>query len=85
VKILEAIKNKIKKFLEERFEIEFDGEELTDDTDLFEEAYIDSLESLVIISFLEKTFNIDITPENIIESDFRSLNDIADLALELMG
>jgi acyl carrier protein len=85
VKILEAIKNKIKNFLEERFEIEFDGEELTDDSDLFEEAYIDSLESLVIISFLEKTFNIDITPENIIESDFRSLNDIAALVVELTG
>jgi acyl carrier protein len=81
---LESVKDQIKNFLEERFELDFDGEDLNEDTNLFDEAYIDSLESLVIVTFLEKTFNIDITPDDVIESDFKSLNDIAAFALKLM-
>ena len=81
---MELVKDQIKKFLEERFELDFDGEDLTDDTNLFDEAYIDSLESLVIVTFLEKAFSIDIAPDDIIESDFKSLNDIAALALKLI-
>lgn len=81
---MESVKDQIKNFLEERFELDFDGEDLNEDTNLFDEAYIDSLESLVIVTFLEKTFNIDITPDDVIESDFKSLNDIAAFALKLM-
>ncbi|MDR2940126.1 MAG: acyl carrier protein [Clostridiales bacterium] len=71
------MRGQIKEFLEQRFELEFDGD-LGFDTDLFDGGFIDSLESLVIINYIEKEFKIKISPNDLIGNPFNSLNDIAD-------
>lgn len=65
-------------FLSERFELVFDDEDLDYDTDLFEFGYVDSLESLVIVNFIEKKFKISVSPDDLIENPINSVNEMAD-------
>lgn len=51
--------------------------ELNYDTDLFGGGYINSLFALEIVVFLEDTFKIKIKNKEITESNFRTINSIA--------
>ncbi len=67
----------IRKFLEERFDLDFEND-LDNETDLFGGGYVDSLESLVIINFIEKKYKIKISPDDLVENEFNSVNDIVE-------
>ncbi len=56
-----------------------DDRDLKDDTDLHEAGLLDSLSTLALISFLEKTFNVQIDPVDIHAETFQTLDAIAAL------
>lgn len=52
--------------------------EIDDDINFFDEGYVDSLDSLIIIRFIEKEFQIKVTPDDLINNDLSSINGIVD-------
>lgn len=73
------IKDSLVPFLIDRLEIPFGlDSDLDDDTHLFDSGYIDSLDSLVLLTFIEKTFKIAIEPDDLIENPFNTVNEITD-------
>ncbi|MDR0425409.1 MAG: phosphopantetheine-binding protein [Clostridiales Family XIII bacterium] len=69
------IKGKVKGFLAQNKKT--DG--LSDDDDLFEKGFVNSLFALQLIMFLEKEFKIKIPDNEIREDNFRSVNAISDV------
>lgn len=73
----EKIRDSLVKFLIDRLEIPFgDDPELDDDTHLFDYGYIDSLDSLVLLTFLEKTFKVNISPDDLANNSLNTVNEI---------
>ena len=71
------IENSILDFLKDRFELPFgEDEELGYDTHLYDNGYIDSMDSLVLITFLEKTFKIAITTQELIDGSINTVNEM---------
>ena len=74
----EEIKSTLKKFLIKRFELSFGDPELDDDTHLYEKGYIDSIDSLVLLTFLEKTFKIKIDAQDLIDFPINTVNEMVE-------
>ncbi len=62
-----------------------DGVELDKDTLLLEEGIIDSLNTLQIISELERRFNIKISPLDLTFDDFKSCRSLANGIARVLG
>ncbi len=52
---------------------------LTPDEDLLEQGIVDSLGLMKLIAYMEETFRIKISDEDIIPENFKSLNSMASL------
>lgn len=73
------VRDSLVRFMMDRMEIPFgEDPELDDDTNLFESGNIDSLDSLVLLTFLEKTFKVTVEPDDLIENPLNSVNEIVD-------
>jgi len=66
---------KILEFFSENFMVDFDGKFTYDDS-LLDKGIIDSTGVLEIVTFLENTFGIQVEDEEIIPSNFDSINNI---------
>jgi acyl carrier protein len=62
-------------FFSENFMVEFDGKYRLDDS-LLEKGIIDSTGVLEIVTFLEESFRIEVEDEEIIPSNFDSIDNI---------
>jgi acyl carrier protein len=54
-----------------------DGGKVKDDTMVFREGYFDSMGFVRLVSFLESEFGIKISDEDLVESNFESINAIS--------
>ena len=52
---------------------------LADDVLLIEDGYLTSLQTVELLMFLEKQFQVEVDPEEVNEDNFRSLKTIAGL------
>ena len=69
-------KSRIRAFIEENFL--FGAEDVTDETSLLDEGYIDSTSVLEIVGFFEEEFNIAVQDEELVPENFGSIgNQIA--------
>ncbi len=73
--MMEENKEKVKKFLS-RF---FKKRELTDDEDIFELGFVNSLFSMQLVLFIEKEFGILIENTDLDFNNFRTINSITGL------
>lgn len=71
------IKNKIKKYITHNFLVEDGSTLLNDDDSFLEKGIIDSTGVIELISFIEKTFRINVEDEELIPDNLDSLNKIA--------
>lgn len=55
--------------------------ELADDTPLIEEGHLASLQTVELVGYIAERFGVEIEPEEIDETNFRSLSSIADLVV----
>lgn len=53
-----------------------DANKLSTDTQLFEKGIIDSTGVLELVAFIEENFNLTITDEELVQSNFSSVNAI---------
>lgn len=75
MKDMEQKKAVIRQFFAEKRKKEIPN----DDTDLFENGFVDSLFAIEIVVFLEKEFKIKIKNKEITKDNFRNINNIANV------
>jgi len=71
-------------YIVETFEIEED-DDFNADINLFDYGYVDSLDAMTIISWLETTFEIEVTPRDLILFPMNTINELADMVKGKMG
>lgn len=69
-----TIKNKIKDYIIKS--TLSDTKNIVDDTLIFETGLLDSMGLLFLIEFLKEEFNVEVTDEELLPSNFESINSI---------
>ncbi|MCL2462241.1 MAG: acyl carrier protein [Defluviitaleaceae bacterium] len=83
---IDDIRNILVSFLTSRFELPFGKDPGLDlDTPLYDCGYIDSMDSLVLLAYIEKTFSMKISTKELIESPMNSVNEMAELIAGKLG
>jgi acyl carrier protein len=59
-----------------------DKSKLADDTFIFRDGYFDSMGFVTLLSFLENTYSIEITEDDLVEENFESINAISAFILK---
>lgn len=72
----------IARFINETFLFDFDAE-TTSATDLFEAGLIDSFGFVQLVSFLEETFSIEVTEDDLVSDDVNSLEGLVKMVRRL--
>jgi methoxymalonate biosynthesis acyl carrier protein len=76
---LDEIRGKLTTFIMEKFEIEQDDEDFGPDVHLFDYGYVDSLGAVVLMSFIEETFGVQITNKDLMMYSMNTINEIAEV------
>ncbi|VAX20951.1 hypothetical protein MNBD_IGNAVI01-2675 [hydrothermal vent metagenome] len=66
----------IKEFVVENF-LFGDGNKLENDTDFFEQSIIDSTGILELVCFVEETYDLTVSDDEIVQENFSSVNNVA--------
>ena len=69
----DSVLEQLQSYIEMRFLVEFDGETITAETDLFDSGVLDSFGIVDIISFAETTFGIEFAEEDMTSPELASL------------
>ncbi|MEO6682740.1 MAG: acyl carrier protein [Ginsengibacter sp.] len=72
---LEEIKLKIREYIVENAYVEHD--EVMNDTQIFVEGLLDSMGFILLISFIEETFQFKAKDSELLEENFQSVNAIS--------
>lgn len=73
---MENIKDTLREFIREHFEIGNDPD-FTDDVHMFNEGFVDSFGAVEIVHFVEETYGIKITQRDITLFPMNTVNEIA--------
>lgn len=73
------IKDQVKQYILDKFLPGADPEELEDDTPLISGGILDSLATMNLVAFLEKTFSVSIAAHEADEDNLGTLQDIEKL------
>jgi len=68
--------NDIYNYIVNTFEIQVD-EDFTMDVNLFDYGYVDSLNSMMIVSYLESHFNIEISQRDLMLHPMNTINELS--------
>lgn len=72
---ISAVEAPVKQYLSQHFLVDF-SKDANEDTDLFDQGFIDSYGYVELISFLESQLKIRFTDEELISRELRSLRSI---------
>lgn len=73
------VKDTLRGYIIEYAQIEPDEPDFSDDVDLFDYGFVDSLGATEIVLFLEETFGVEITQADITLYPMNSINEIAEV------
>ena len=79
------IQEKTQAFLTQEFLFEFDGELISPDTNLFVAGVLDSFGFVQLITFLEETYQIKFTDEELLGNQLNSLSDMVEIVSRKTG
>lgn len=74
----QVVKEEIRSFLTKTFLFNF-GPKVTDDTDLFDAALIDSYGFIELVKFLEQTYRITLSDDDLASKEMSSLSGIVQI------
>ena len=74
---MENVKDTLRSYILEHFNIEPDDPDFDDDVHLFDYGFVDSLGATELVLFLEETFGVQITQKDIILYAMNTVNEIA--------
>lgn len=83
--MLEQIKDTLRDYIMQHFNIEPDDPDFSDEVHLFDYGYVDSLGATEIILFLESTFSVEITQRDITLFPMNTINEIAEVVAKKHG
>ena len=66
-------------FIRERFEVPDDDPDFTEDVHLFDYGYVDSFGAVQIIKFIETTYGVEITDQDLVIHPLNTSREIATL------
>ena len=72
------IERELESYIRDKFDIG-DDPDLTPDTHLFDEGFVDSLGAVEIVSFIEQNFNIQITQKDLTLYPMNTINEISEV------
>lgn len=75
------VREQLTHFVKERFELDFEALDINGDTNLYEMGLIDSLDSMILLTFIEKTYDINVSASSLENNALDSINSIVDLIL----
>ena len=75
---MEEIKNTLREFIRDKFDIG-DDPDFTDDVHLFNEGFVDSFGAVEIIHFIEQTYSVQITQKDITLYPMNTVEEIAEV------
>lgn len=75
--MLKEIKDTLRTFIMEQFDVEADDPDFSDDVHLFDNGFVDSLGATEIVLFLEDTYDVEITQRDITLYAMNTINEIA--------
>ena len=78
---LEQIQDRIYDYISEKYELEGDPD-YTTDVNLFDYGYLDSMGATEVISWLEETYEIEISQKDIILYPMNTVEEIAEVVWE---
>lgn len=73
------VKDTLRDYIIEYADIEADDPDFSDDVHLFDYGFVDSLGATEIVLFLEETFNVKITQEDITLYAMNTINEISEV------
>lgn len=79
------IREELSRYIKEEFEIAEDDQDFTMDVNLFDYGYVDSLDAANIISFVEGTYNIEVTQKDLMLNSMNTINEIAEFVEKKAG
>ncbi|MGM9993467.1 MAG: acyl carrier protein [Candidatus Avigastranaerophilus sp.] len=78
----ESVKNKIRQYIIDTAQIQSDDKEFSDEINLYKYGYLDSIDSMSVIYFLESEFDVKITKEDILLNNLETINNIAKMVTD---
>jgi D-alanine--poly(phosphoribitol) ligase subunit 2 len=73
----EAIRSELRKFVRQQFSIPENDPDFSDDIDLFNYGYIDSIGAVELTAFVEKHFGIRFSDSDWVNSPLNSIGEIS--------
>ena len=73
------MQDKIKSYIESKFNVKFDGESLSVDSDLFESGIVDSVGVIELVSFIEQEFEVRLNDEDLMSVKMTTISGIKEL------
>lgn len=74
----EIIKEKVRDYV---LKSAYNQNEIQNSTMIFKEGYFDSMGFVMLISFLDENYSINVTDDELIEENFESINAITDFVV----
>ena len=82
---MEDIRKTIADYIKNEFGVDDADRDFTYDVNLFDYGYVDSLGAATIISFIEATYNIEVTQKDLMLYSLSTINEIAEFAEKRLG
>lgn len=78
----ELVKNKIRQYIIDTAQIQSDDKDFSDEINLYKYGYLDSIDSMSVIYFLESEFDVKITKEDILLNNLETISNIAKMVTD---
>ena len=82
---MEHLAAELEAHIRDRYEIEADDDEFTKDVHLFDYGYIDSIGATALIAHVEKTYDIQVTNQDLMLYSMNTVNEIATFIAQKTG
>jgi methoxymalonate biosynthesis acyl carrier protein len=74
---MDQIAQELERHIRERYEIEEDDDEFTHEVHLFDYGYIDSIGATALIAYIEQTYGVQVTNQDLMLYSMNTINEIA--------
>lgn len=79
---IQTLQNKITEFIQNEFLYDKPNIQLTTDLNVIEQGILDSMDIFRLIQFIESEANIVLEPEEMVQSNFQTINDMIQFILK---
>lgn len=79
---IQTLQNKITEFIQNEFLYDKPNIQLTPDLNVIEQGILDSMDIFRLIQFIESEANIVLEPEEMVQSNFQTINDMLQFILK---